>query len=151
MPTADNRSHHRGGLWAVTAVLGAAIIWGLWWWPLRTVAHAGLGDFGASIAVYLAGIAVLLPLVPWRATPFRHGGAALIFSAVVFGFALAAWNMCGFGGAPSFALFPEKMLTHDSQAFAIGQLKSVMAFIVLGWLFTALGFFMAARAARHDS
>lgn len=93
MSTVHNRSHHRGGLWAVTAVLGAAIIWGLWWWPLRTVAHAGMGDFGASIAVYLAGIAVLLPLVPWRATPFRHGGAALVFSAVVFGFALAAWNL----------------------------------------------------------
>lgn len=78
---------------AVTATLGAAVLWGLWWWPLRWLAGYGFGDFGATVAIYVAGALTLLPLVPWRTAPFRRGGAAMLFSAVVFGFALAAWNL----------------------------------------------------------
>lgn len=54
-------------------------------------------------------------------------------------FALAAWNLCGVGGMPGFALYPEKMLALGTHGFAVGQMKVVMAFFVLGWLFTALG------------
>ena len=78
---------------AVTATLAAAVFWGLWWWPLRWLAANGFGDFGATVAIYIAGILTLVPLVPWRTAPFRRGGAAILFSAVVFGFALAAWNL----------------------------------------------------------
>ena len=59
-------------------------------------------------------------------------------------FGIAAWNICGFGNAPSFALFPEKMLEHGIRPFAIGQLKAIMAYLVLGWMFTAIGFFKSA-------
>lgn len=78
---------------AVVATLGAAVLWGLWWWPLRWLAANGFGDFGAAVAIYAAGIVALLPLVPWRNAPLRRGGAAALFSGVVFGFALAAWNL----------------------------------------------------------
>ena len=78
---------------AITATLGAAVFWGLWWWPLRWLADNGFGDFGATVAIYIAGILTLIPLVPWRTAPFQRGGPAMLFSAIVFGFALAAWNL----------------------------------------------------------
>ena len=61
-------------------------------------------------------------------------------------FALAAWNLCGFGGMPSFAIYPEKMIELNAIPFAVGQLKAVMALFILGWIFTVLGLY---RAARH--
>ncbi|MDH5326982.1 MAG: hypothetical protein OEZ68_14420 [Gammaproteobacteria bacterium] len=64
-------------------------------------------------------------------------------------FALAAWNLCGFGAAPSFALYPEKMLQHGSQPFAIGQLKAIMAYFVCAWVFTAAGMYKSFRLKRY--
>jgi len=61
-------------------------------------------------------------------------------------FALAAWNLCGFGSMPSFALYPEKMIALNAIPFAVGQLKAIMALFVLGWLFTAIGLRRAVRA-----
>lgn len=63
-------------------------------------------------------------------------------------FALAAWNLCGFGGMPSFAVYPEKMITLKAVPFAVGQLKAVMALFILGWIFTVLGLRRAARLPR---
>jgi len=63
-------------------------------------------------------------------------------------FALAAWNLCGFGGMPSFAVYPEKMLALKAVPFAVGQLKAVMALFILGWLCTVLGLRRAARLPR---
>lgn len=63
-------------------------------------------------------------------------------------FAMAAWNICGFGGPPSFALYPEKMLQLGTHAFAVGQLKAIMAYLVMGWLLTAWGMFKTYRL-RH--
>jgi len=60
-------------------------------------------------------------------------------------FALAAWNLCGFGSMPSFAVYPEKMLALNAVPFAVGQLKSIMALIILGWLFTVIGLRKAAQ------
>jgi hypothetical protein len=60
-------------------------------------------------------------------------------------FALAAWNLCGFGSMPSFAVYPEKMIALDAIPFAVGQLKSIMALIILGWLFTAIGLRKAGK------
>ena len=55
-------------------------------------------------------------------------------------FGIAAWNICGFSSAPSFALFPEKMIELGIRPFAVGQLKAIMAYLALGWTFTAIGF-----------
>jgi hypothetical protein len=63
-------------------------------------------------------------------------------------FALAAWNLCGFGGMPSFAVYPEKMIAFNAIPFAVGQLKAVMALFVLGWIFTVLGLRRAAQVVR---
>lgn len=62
-------------------------------------------------------------------------------------FALAAWNICGVGGMPGFALYPEKSAALDTSFFIIVNLKIAMAFFVLGWLFTAWAGLMAARRA----
>lgn len=56
-------------------------------------------------------------------------------------FGLAAWHICGFSNAPCFAAFPEKMLELDIRSFAMGQLKAIMAYFVLGWVLTAIGFY----------
>ena len=66
-------------------------------------------------------------------------------------FGLAAWNLCGVGGPPGFALYPEKMLVLEPKFFAVAQLKVVMAFFVLAWIFTALGFHVAAKSAHTKS
>lgn len=63
-------------------------------------------------------------------------------------FALAAWNLCGFGGMPGFAVYPEKMIALKAVPFAVGQLKAVMALFILGWIFTVLGLRRAARLPR---
>lgn len=109
--------------------------------------------FGAGgIAILLLSAATIYYWGSYRARQPANRHTALDLQAVGYlCFALAAWNTCGFGGPPSFALFPEKMLALDTRGFAVGQLKSVMAFFVLGWLFTMLGFFNAARVSRHDS
>ncbi len=62
-------------------------------------------------------------------------------------FALVAWNLCGFGGMPSFAVYPEKMIELNAVPFAVGQLKSIMALFILGWIFTVLGLRRAVQAA----
>lgn len=62
-------------------------------------------------------------------------------------FALAAWNLCGFGGMPGFAVHPEKMIALDAIPFAVGQLKAVMALFILGWIFTVLGLHRAVQLA----
>lgn len=72
-------------------------------------------------------------------------GAADLQGLGLLAFALAAWNLCGFAGMPGFAVYPEKMLALAAIPFAVGQLKAVMALFVLGWIFTALGMYRAAR------
>ena len=40
-------------------------------------------------------------------------------------FAIAAWNLCGVGGMPSYALDPKYMITAGTTGFATGQMKAV--------------------------
>ena len=61
-------------------------------------------------------------------------------------FALAAWNLCGVGGMPSFLIYPQQALAFGTEGFAVGQMKAVMVLLVAGWLLTAMGFFRAIRA-----
>jgi len=104
---------------------------------------------GGGISILLLSAATVYYWGSYRARQPANRHAALDLQAIGYlCFALAAWNSCGFGSVPSFALFPEKMIELDTRDFAVGQLKSIMALFVLGWLFTTLGFFKAARAAR---
>jgi hypothetical protein len=60
-------------------------------------------------------------------------------------FAMAAWNLCGIGGMPSFALDPETMLSTGSRGFATGHMKTIMLQLLAGWTFTVSGFYSATR------
>ncbi len=137
-------------------------------WPFALLAIPGIVVvilvpliFGRGLSANYFGIGGVLILVLAAATVYYWGSyratqpasrhAALDLQAIGYlCFALAAWNICGFGSAPSFALFPEKMIALGSRDFATGQLKSIMAFFVLGWLFTMLGFFKGSRAGRSS-
>jgi hypothetical protein len=63
-------------------------------------------------------------------------------------FAIVAWNLCGLGGMPSFALDPEKMLATGSRSFAIGQMKAIMVALVAGWILTAAGYRMSLKTSQ---
>lgn len=146
------RRHLSGHVWlyillvipAVAMVVAVPVMFG------REMNSAYFG--GGGIAILLLSAATVYYWGSYRARQPASRHSSLDLQAIGYlCFALAAWNSCGFGGAPSFALFPEKMIAHDAQDFAVGQLKSIMAFFVLGWLFTLLGFLKAARAARRGS
>jgi len=64
-------------------------------------------------------------------------------------FALAAWDLCGSVGMPSFLIYPEQAVELGTQAFARGQVKTVMVLLVLGWLFSVLGMRRAAQAGQQ--
>jgi hypothetical protein len=55
-------------------------------------------------------------------------------------FAMAAWNLCGVGGMPSYALNPEHMLGAGTHDFATGQMKAIMLLLIIGWLLTLAGY-----------
>ena len=142
--------HARAWLFALLAVPAIAIVVLVPSAFGRALSPSYFGAGGIAILVLSAVTIYYWGSYRARQPATRH--AALDLQAIGYlCFALAAWNTCGFGGAPSFALFPDKMLALETHAFAVGQLKSVMAFLVLGWLFTALGFWKSARSARHDA
>lgn len=60
-------------------------------------------------------------------------------------FALVAWNLCGMGGMPGFALDPQTMLATGSNGFVIGQLKAIMLLLLSGWSLTLLGYYLSAH------
>lgn len=66
-------------------------------------------------------------------------------------FGLAAWNTCGLATMPSFGLYPDTMIAQGMRPFAIGQAKAIMADFVLGWVFTAWGFYLSAKLSREAS
>jgi hypothetical protein len=66
-------------------------------------------------------------------------------SALCF-FALAAWNLCGAAAMPAFLLFSERVVERGTGAFAVGQMKTVMALFVLGWLQLAVAIRLALTA-----
>lgn len=151
MGAVNMRRSLRGHIWpyALLAIPGVAIVVLV---PMafgRELSADYFGIGGVSILVLSAATIYYWGTFRARQPASRH--AALDLQAIGYlCFALAAWNSCGFGSVPSFGLFPEKMISLGARDFAIGQLKSIMAFFVLGWLFTMLGFFKAARTARHD-
>jgi len=127
---------------AVAIVVLVPVIFG------RELSANFFGIGGVSILLLTAGTIYYWGVFRARQPASRH--MALDLQAIGYlCFALAAWNSCGFGSMPSFALFPEKMIALGARDFAVGQLKSIMVFFVLGWVFTALGFFKAARSARR--
>jgi hypothetical protein len=99
------------------------------------------------------GITILIAMVVsfWYWAQYRTGLHATARNATdikalgYLCFGLAAWNTCGLASLPSFGLDPETMLAQGMRPFAIGQAKSVMAYFVLGWFFTAVGFYKSVK------
>jgi hypothetical protein len=63
-------------------------------------------------------------------------------------FAAAAWNLCGSAAMPSFLLMPERLARLHTLPFAIGQMKSVLVLLALGWLLVMAGTMLAAGRIR---
>ncbi len=68
-----------------------------------------------------------------------------LFGSALFCFAVAAWNLCGAAAMPSFLLEPEKVIEIGTLAFAIGQMKTVMGLIVVGWVLVVISLGLAFR------
>jgi hypothetical protein len=129
----------RARLFAVAAVVGPLLMF-------LVPALAGTANsplyFGTGGIILL----VLILLAIWSWGHYRAGLAEAARTASdlqVLGylcFALAAWNTCGVGGMPGFALYPAKMAQAETHFLVVANMKSVMVFFILGWLFTLLGF-----------
>jgi len=138
------RRSRTGALLTVTlvAAIAAILVQGIFG-TRHSPAYFGIG--GITIGVLVAATF-------WYWGSYRLGlpetlrASADLQACGYLWFAVAAWNTCGFGGMPSYAIYPQKLLAHDSLWFAVAQLKSVMACFVLGWAFTALGMWHAAKA-----
>ena len=84
----------RGGETALPALAVAvsALIWGLWWLPLRALAERGLPGDWASLAVYAVAAAVLVPFAWRQRARLRAGGWNLFWTGFLFGVVLVLWN-----------------------------------------------------------
>ncbi|MFC2138611.1 hypothetical protein ACFLTE_10580, partial [Bacteroidota bacterium] len=55
-------------------------------------------------------------------------------------FLLASWQFCSLWGMPIFLSYPEKTIQFHTLPLAIGQTKLIMAFFIIGWAFTVIGY-----------
>ncbi len=76
----------------VLAIAVAALLWGLWWLPLRALAERGLPGDWASLAVYGSIVFLLAPYAWRRRAQLRAGGANLFWTGFLFGVVLVTWN-----------------------------------------------------------
>jgi len=152
------------------AVAASAMAWGVWWIPVRSLAAAGLSGDWVSLAVYVLGAAILLPVAVARRAWTAAGGIELLMIGLCLGVALTAWNRAVLTGevvrvvlmfylcpiwATGFAWFLLKQRVGGLRLLAIG-LGLTGAAVVLGfeggmplpraegeWLGLAAGFLFA--------
>lgn len=74
------------------AVAGSAVMWGLWWLPLRQLAADQLPGDWSSLAIYGAATIVLLPVAWRRRRQLAAGGGPLLLIGLCFGAVLTLWN-----------------------------------------------------------
>lgn len=74
------------------AVAVSAILWGVWWVPLRWLDAQGLRGDWASVAIFGAASCALLPFVWRRRGRFSAQMVALAAIGVPLGLALVLWN-----------------------------------------------------------
>ena len=90
-----NSRHHE--FWPTVAIITAAIMWGLFWIPVRGVVDAGVNALWSGILIFAAGTVVLLPLVVirWRslAKSYKTYLLAGLFSGLAFALYTLAINM----------------------------------------------------------
>ena len=83
----------RAGL-AAAAVAGSALLWGVWWLPLRRLEDAGMSGFQVNLSVYLVLALVAVPYLRhcWRGALKTHA-VPFLFATLLMGLALLAWNL----------------------------------------------------------
>ncbi len=74
------------------AVAFAAIMWGLWWIPVRWLDARGLHGDWASLALFGVTAALMLPWAWSRRAKLIAGGIELFLSGVLFGVMMVLWN-----------------------------------------------------------
>jgi hypothetical protein len=128
-------------------ILGALLVM---IWPFIASRENSVSYFAYSGGLLL----VMIFAVGWFWTQQRisckpgHGKIVDLRGSSYFFFALATWNMCGVGGMPGYALYPERSLEVDAYPFIIGQLKVVMLYLLLAWLCLLLSFLLKQKLER---
>ena len=78
------------------AIVLAALLWGLWWIPVRGLEAGGLSGDWVSVALYGVGALGLLPflLASWarKRDSFWRGAGSAVLAGLFCGVALAFWN-----------------------------------------------------------
>jgi len=74
------------------AVAGSAIVWGLWWIPVRALDARGLTGDWASLALFGAAGAAMLPIIAWRLRGGVRPDGVAVSSGFLFGVMMVAWN-----------------------------------------------------------
>lgn len=77
---------------ANAAVAFAAILWGLWWLPLRWLERSGLPGDWATLALNAAALAVLVPYLWTRRRWFQEVGVGICLAGLLYGVMMALWN-----------------------------------------------------------
>lgn len=102
--------------------------------------HLPFGLFAVTgfifIALFLTLVGVWARKRP-RLKPYRQRIVDLQLGAGLCFFS-SAWQSCGLGGAPGFAMYPEIMQKIGNQSFVAGQAFAVKFFIVIGFVFLLL-------------
>ena len=79
--------------WApALAVMVSAVLWGLWWMPLRALEARGLSGDWAIVVLYGFGALVVLPMAVARHQRGRGVKRTALAVGLLFGAALAAWS-----------------------------------------------------------
>jgi len=74
------------------AIAGSAVVWGLWWIPVRALDARGLTGDWASLALYGAAAAAMVPIVAWRLRGGHRPDGVAVVSGFLFGSMMVAWN-----------------------------------------------------------
>lgn len=74
------------------AVAFAAVMWGLWWIPVRWLAARGLHGDWASLALFAVTAALMAPFILARRKRIVAGGIDLWLSGILFGVMMVLWN-----------------------------------------------------------
>lgn len=76
---------------AVSALLGGAVLWGLFWWPLKQLHASGLDASFVQAVAYGLPALVLLPWVWYSRIAWRGQAALLLLIALLGGWANASF------------------------------------------------------------
>lgn len=82
----------------VAALLLAATLWGVFWYPLRLLESAGLSGLGSTLLIYMGACLHLLYFLRGRLADFRHHGLGLLLLALSTGWCNVAFILAVLDG-----------------------------------------------------